>query len=756
MFKIFKLVQLSSLKVLALTLLVCFVVNSGSVATPKFKPTNSTSNNFEQSRVFFVANTPKPKPQLLNNQQRLRSGNNDGEALNLLQNSKSNTLPLVSEPTKTNDLDFLPSSKVKVLTGQGTPVPDYQGSIEQLRRALSATENGHFTNAIRIRDAMQPSLDRRIIDWRLIVRAREELPNKFIRDFYKEAPHWPSEYIYQTRLEEALWKDEPPPKLILEIFSNYSPRTEEGKVLLALALKATNQDRRAKSYVRNLWRTERLEKQFEEIILKNFKSYLTNDDHFHRVDMYLYDDWVNAATRSVRFLFSAQKKYFDARVAVIRRKSNAKSLLASVPKSMRSHPGFIFAQIQYHRRNENYREAGKLMLSAPQDPKVLVSPDQWWVERKLTSRNLIDIGEYQAAYKIAAGHAAEDSGNITDAEFHAGWYALRFNSNPKLAEPHFKNVLKAATIPASISRAYYWLGRTEEARGRTSQAKSYYSEAGKYGMSYYGQLARHKLGKNNVGIKTKLSANSSDKTAFNRDDRVRAIRRMEDAGFLHRTGLLFETLARDLPTTGQIALLTNMAEEFGLYPYVILVTKEAMKRDPVLAALAFPIETHIHQSKTQKGVEKPLVFAIARQESSFNAAAKSPAGALGLLQLLPSTAQEMANKIGTSFSKSKLTSDPTYNVRLGSVYLDELVESFDGSYIMTFAGYNAGPTRVKQWIKKYGDPRESNVDPIDWIERIPFTETRKYVQKITENLQVYRERIDGKSLDILNDLHRGG
>ena len=150
-----------------------------------------------------------------------------------------------------------------------------------------------------------------------------------------------------------------------------------------------------------------------------------------------------------------------------------------------------------------------------------------------------------------------------------------------------------------------------------------------------------------------------------------------------------------------------------------------MKRDPVLAALAFPIETHIHRSKTQKGVEKPLVFAIARQESSFNATAKSPAGALGLLQLLPSTAQEMANKIGANYSKSRLTSDPTYNVRLGSVYLDELVDSFNGSYIMTFAGYNAGPTRVKQWIKKYGDPRDSNVDPIDWIERIPFTETRK-------------------------------
>ena len=202
------------------------------------------------------------------------------------------------------------------------------------------------------------------------------------------------------------------------------------------------------------------------------------------------------------------------------------------------------------------------MLSAPQDPKVLVSPDQWWVERKLLSRNLIDIGEYKTAYKIVAGHAATDSGKIADAEFNAGWYALRFNSSPNVAEPHFKNVLEVATIPATFSRAYYWLGRTEEARGQENQAKRYYSRAGEYGMSFYGQLARHKLGKKNVGIKSKLSVSNDDKIAFDSDDRVRAIRRMEDAGLLRRTGLLFETLARDLPTTGQITLLTEFSRRF--------------------------------------------------------------------------------------------------------------------------------------------------------------------------------------------------
>ena len=744
------------LNTLGVTLLICLTSNLSFASGPKLKPTNQFTNKVEDLSKFSASNVPKIKPRFQDNQNDLNGSSiPTNEALNLLPDSKSNTQSLDREQSK-GDSSLSLNSDSSAHSQRGVPVPDTQGSIIQLERALNAIESAQYGNAIKIRDSMSPSLDRRIIDWRLIVRAREELPNEFIRNFYREAPHWPSEYIYQTRLEEALWEDDPDPKLILDIFSQYSPRTEKGKVLLALALKHANQDQRAKSYVRNLWRTEQLEKEREDIILENFKSYLNNEDHFHRVDMYLYDHRITAANRTVRFLFSAQKKYFDARVAVIRRKNNAKSLLANVPDSMHSHPGYIFARIQYLRRDEKFRDAAKLMLSAPKNPKVLVSPDEWWVERKQLSRDLIDNGEYKAAYQIAAGHSAEDSGKIADAEFHAGWYALRFNSNPNAAEPHFKKVLKEATIPATKSRAYYWLGRTEEAREKNQQAKSYYARAGEYGMTFYGQLARHKLGKENVGIKTSLTVSRRDQDAFNSDDRVRAIKRMKEAGLLRRTGLLFETLARDLPTTGQIALLTQLAEEFGLYPYIILVTKEAIKRDPVLAALAFPIETHIQQSKIQNGLEKPLVFAIARQESSFNAVAKSPAGALGLLQLLPSTAKEMANKIGTTYSKTKLTSDPTYNVRLGSVYLDELVDSFNGSYIMTFAGYNAGPTRVKRWIEKYGDPRKSNVDPIDWIERIPFTETRNYVQKITENLQVYRERIDGKKLNILNDLHRGG
>ena len=338
MLNAYKFLKIPCFNAFALSLCTCFVFSSSFATTPKLKPINHINKEIRLSRDYSASNIPKPKPLLQNNQRELfEFGNNAGEALNLLDSSNSNAVPVVDEPAATNEIKLLPSANLKTENKKGILVPDSKGSVEQLRRALNAIENGHYTNAIKIRDALQPSLDRRIIDWRLIVRAREKLPNKFIRDFYREAPHWPSEYIYQTRLEEAMWIDQPAPKLILEVFTNYSPRTEEGKVLLALALKKTNQDRRAKSYVRNLWQTERLEKNLEDFILNNFKSYLTNEDHFHRVDMYLYDEWVNAATRSVRFLFSPQKKYFNARVAVIRKKVMLSHCLKMYP----SHCGHI-------------------------------------------------------------------------------------------------------------------------------------------------------------------------------------------------------------------------------------------------------------------------------------------------------------------------------------------------------------------------------------------------------------------------------
>ncbi|MEP3279734.1 MAG: lytic transglycosylase domain-containing protein [Stappiaceae bacterium] len=649
-----------------------------------------------------------------------------------------------------------PAIKKLPVIRNGTSAPGSSGSVKQLKAGLDALDKGRVGDAFAIRKAMRPSLDRRIMDWRLITSAPTAVSYDFVTNFAKDAPHWPTDELVRSRAEAALSRARPDPQTVLRVFTQNPPQTTTGKLLQAKSLKAVGRTKEAKALVRNIYRTKRMSSGLEKQIRRDYGSYLTNSDHLHRVDMYLFEDRINDAKRTLPLLTGNQKAYFNARSAVIRKKSSAKKLLADVPRSMRKHPGYIFAKIQHLRRTKNPRDAAKLMASAPTDPRVLVDRDEWWVERRLTSRNILDVGDSKTAYRIAANHAAESPAKYAEAEFHAGWYALRFLKAPRKAEPHFRNILKVATLPATISRAYYWLGRTEEARGRKRQAADYYEKAGAHGTAYHGQLARARMGKRTVGLARYPSPTREDRRAFKADERVQAIERLMKAKHPNKTGQLYRQLALSLPSAGQVALLTEMAEKQGQHQLALMVGKTAIKNNPKTASLAFPISAIPKGVKISKGVGKPMVYAIARQESAFNPAAKSHAGALGLLQLMPATAKRTAKDIGASYSKGRLTSDPTYNATLGAAHLGVLVDSFGGSYIMTFAGYNAGAGRVKQWVERYGDPRNPKVDPVDWIERIPFTETRNYVQKITENLQVYRERLDGKGLNIEKDLRRGG
>ncbi|MCC2112432.1 MAG: lytic transglycosylase domain-containing protein, partial [Hyphomicrobiales bacterium] len=339
--------------------------------------------------------------------------------------------------------------------------------------------------------------------------------------------------------------------------------------------------------------------------------------------------------------------------------------------------------------------------------------------------------------------------------FHAGWYALRFLKDPRRAEPHFKRIVEVSKGAKSLSRGHYWLGRTAKARGDRTAARRHFEDAARYATAYHGQLARAELGGGALRMASLPNPGATAKAKFRNDERIRAIAMLNDAGSLWLAVPIFRHLAVTMTEDEQIVLLAALAEGYGQHNLALQVGILASGENDRLEALAFP--TSAIPSKARiSGVEKPLVYAIARQESAFNPGAVSRAGARGLLQLMPGTAKRTARNIGLGYSKTKLTADPAYNATLGAAHLDELVDKFGGSYIMTFAGYNAGARRVDQWVARYGDPRSRKVDAIDWIERIPFTETRNYVQKILENLQVYRDRLEGKKLGIEKDLKRGG
>ena len=392
------------------------------------------------------------------------------------------------------------------------------------------------------------------------------------------------------------------------------------------------------------------------------------------------------------------------------------------------------------------------MLGASTDATALVDPDAWWVERRVLSRELLDIGKPELAYKIAANHAAESPGPAADAEFHAGWYALRFLGDPQKAHTHFARIPEITSGAISQSRGYYWLARAAEAGG-PGDARAYYEKAAAHGTAFYGQLAAVKLGRDKV-FAGRPEATIRDRAAFTNREAVAAIRRLEETGDTRRADILYRALADELASAGELALLSQMAEAREDHYLALKVGKAAVLRGIDIGALAHPVGA-IPETAKIESAGKALAYAVARQESEFRATAVSGAGARGLLQLLPGTAREMARHAGLAYSSERLTSDAGYNATLGAAFLGQQLGRFEGSYVLTFAGYNAGPGRAREWAERYGDPRGKSVEEVvDWIERIPYTETRDYVQRVMENYQVYKMRLTGR-IDIAGDLVQG-
>jgi soluble lytic murein transglycosylase len=472
------------------------------------------------------------------------------------------------------------------------------------------------------------------------------------------------------------------------------------------------------------------------------------------MDALLYAERSAQALKLAKSLGSDQLALATAVVAVIKKSAKAGALLDGLPASAKRDPLATFARVQNLRRADKNEAAAKLLLAAPRDARALVNPDAWWVERRLVSRALIDAGDAGTAYKVAAGHTAESSQMQAEAEFHAGWYALEFLHDPQTARQHFQRIQSISTMPLSQSRAEYWLGRTEVRANNPGDATEHFRRAAAYPTTFYGQLALARLGASRLAISAPPAPDAAARQRFNRLELVQVINRLDDIDRGDRNELFYRYLAERLTNPVDVALLTDLAERKASHQVALQVGKIAAQRGLPVEALAFPT-TAIPAGAKTSSVETPLVYAIARQESAFNPGAVSSAGARGLLQLMPATAKHVAGAVGLPFNKNRLTSDPAYNATLGAAHLGELVQEFGGSYVMTAASYNAGRSRVYQWMKAYGDPRDPNVDVVNWIELIPFTETRNYVQRVMENVQVYRARLGSPALRIEADLKRG-
>lgn len=623
------------------------------------------------------------------------------------------------------------------------------GDFALLKTGLAALKRGDIGGALRARDAIpQGTLDHEIMSWALALGGVARSSSELV-EVKRELAGWPGMITLRRHLERALHDENAAPEAVIEALRGMQPDTLDGVTILTRAYAAAGMMDEAAATIGPFWHHARLEARQEATLLREFGNLLTKADHRARMEQMLHLDRVSSALRVADK--AGASELAEAWGAVIRKESRAKKLLDQVPRSQRG-AAYAFAQARRLRWAGRYEDAAAAMLEAPADAGAYRDPDAWWSERRVLSRELMDIGKSEAAYRIAAAHIGGSPATVADAEFHAGWYALQRLRDAKLASKHFRAITELAEGPISLARGHYWLGRTAEADASVADPREQFEKAARYPTTFYGQLAAARIGLTPPPAAYPTPSDEERRT-FAARSAVRAIQRIEAAGFPDRADVLYRNLAEELDSAGELALLALMAEKRSDHNLALRVGKIAAARGINVGALAHPVGV-IPASADISAAGEALAYAVARQESEFNVAAVSPAGARGLLQLLPRTARSMARRAGLSYSPRRLTSDPGYNATLGATFLGDQLNRFGGSYVLTLAGYNAGPARAQQWIARYGDPRGKDIDTVvDWIESIPFTETRNYVQRVMESFQVYKMRLDGR-LDITDDLVR--
>lgn len=622
--------------------------------------------------------------------------------------------------------------------------------IETLAGGINALSYNDMAQARAIRDSLpQASLDRHLLAWAIALKGGPDVPSADIVDELRNLKDWPGRPIIQRNLERALFREQPPVGTVIAELGDAAPVTAKGAILLARAKIAAGNPQAGIAILSPFWRTERMDADDETAIITEFGSLIPAADHRVRMEEMLYAERVKSAERVADL--AGARPLFAAWSAVLGNNAKAGKLLDAVPKDQRD-AGYLFAKARLQRRHGDLTGAAATMKAAPKDADSLIDGDAWWTERRLLSRQLIDAGKPQLAYDVAAGHGAESPASGADAEFHAGWYALRWLKDPEMAAGHFARIAEISNGPISLARSFYWQGRAADAGG-PGDAAALYGRAAAFGTTFYGQLAAARLNRSNLSM-AEPQPSDADRKTFEGREAVRAVARLEQANAPALAATLYVDIAEQLTSPGELALLAGMAEARGNHYLALKVGKAAAQRGMDIGALSHPLGA-IPDAADISGSGKALAYAIARQESEFNVGAVSPAGALGLLQLMPSTAEQVARRTGLAFAPERLTTDAGYNATLGAAFLGQQLDRFNGSYVLTFAGYNAGPRRAEQWIARYGDPRGKSIETVvDWIERIPFSETRSYVQRVMENYEVYKMRLSGK-YDIVGDLTQG-
>lgn len=626
-----------------------------------------------------------------------------------------------------------------------------QNDKATFERALTYMARGQYDQA---RVEARKASDGDILNAVLWLQYQENADGNRYEDitrFIDNHPGWPKLKTLRNRAERSLTGDIPPATLV-SYFKDEAPVTGYAMRLLAeaqLALGKNKDD--ANKLLRQGWIQGDFSTEDEQSYLAEHGRILRGEDHIKRMQRLIMEGQLASAKRLYPKIPNSYQRVYWGALALTENKPGIDNALGSIPESLRNDPALVYARLKWHMERKNF---DRMIDYAKSIQTTMPAQDKWWAIKHRLIREILEEKRYKDAYHLAKFSGNEPgSSDYADSEWLAGWLALRFLGDQRNAYKHFYNMYQKVSYPVSRSRGAYWAARAAEKNDNADIAREWYKKAADHSTTFYGQLAYNKLyGDKPIVLPPFPSVPSASAKTHKKNSMLKMAYLFGAVGRKGTAESFIDAAVESAKTPEEMAVLSQFGEETGEQELSIVAAKKALQQGVVLSKTGWPVL----KAMPKTDIEKSLALGIIRQESRFDPEARSPADAAGLMQLIPDTAKRMSKALDLRYDNRRLTADPLYNVKLGSYYLGRLVEQFDGSYILAIASYNAGPANVRRWIDTYGDPRRlTSVDKvIDWIELIPYSETRNYVQRVLENTQVYRGQLQEASLMLKDDLMR--
>jgi soluble lytic murein transglycosylase len=617
------------------------------------------------------------------------------------------------------------------------------------KQAIELVRQNKADDATRLAATIDDPAAQKLVEWVLLRQPESTARFERYAAFIRANPEWPSIPLLRRRAEVRLWQERRDGATVRR-FLDGEPTSPYGRLALARTLAGEGDRAGAEREVQSVWRSAELSTDAEAAVLDLFRDMLGPADHLARMDRRIGAKDLGGAMRAAKRLGNDQMAVVKACSAVKMNAGNSGQLLEDVPSQARD-PGYALCRLHSLMHANHAAAAAQLVLAVAQEDLGRQDTDEWWRELRVLARRLIDLGDTKTAYQVVL-KAAVPANPYYRAEFHflPGWIALRFLSDPATALGHFAYIDEGSDDPIVRARAAYWRGRAAEAADQLDDMRVQYQAAARYPTAYYGQLARARIGLGEIELRPQ--------PAGPRTGSGQALVRAADLLYEMNERELALAFVSDLAeTSSDLAALTalcQLAADHDDARAMLLIGKTALARGLALDWYAFPDIGVPAYRPVGPPLDRSIVYSVVRTESSFNPQDLSPAKAVGLMQVTPEAGRDTAKRFGAAFDWQRMVTDSVYNTQMGAAEVAGLFKEYRGSYIMTFAGYNAGRGRVKEWVAQHGDPRDPKVDAVDWVERIPLAETRNYVQRVMENLQIYRARFGADIVTREPNLHR--